>query len=135
MICETFKDQPYDYRADIWSLGITLIELAQMEPPFHDIPPMRVLIKIQKSDPPTLDRPAAWSKLFNRFLKRCLVKDPNQRASAKELQQVDHGSRKNVFFLRIFLDQNLWGLIVLLCYLYFTYSPSNDKSFAFGRNR
>ncbi len=88
MICETFKDQPYDYRADIWSLGITLIELGQMEPPFHDIPPMRVLIKIQKSDPPTLDRPAAWSKLFNRFLKRCLVKDPNQRATARELLQV-----------------------------------------------
>lgn len=60
MLCETFKDQPYDYKADVWSLGITLIELAQMEPPNHDMSPMRVLIKIQKSEPPGLDCPQKW---------------------------------------------------------------------------
>lgn len=60
MMCETFKDQPYDAKSDIWSLGITLIELAQMEPPNHEMSPMRVLIKIQKSDPPTLAQPGRW---------------------------------------------------------------------------
>lgn len=48
-MCETFRDNPYDYKADIWSLGITLIEFAQMDPPNHEMTPMRVLLKIQKS--------------------------------------------------------------------------------------
>lgn len=60
IMCETLKDDPYDYMADIWSLGVTLIEFAQMEPPNHDMHPMRVLIKIQKSDPPLLDAPKRW---------------------------------------------------------------------------
>uniref|UniRef100_A0AAY4BUJ5 non-specific serine/threonine protein kinase n=1 Tax=Denticeps clupeoides TaxID=299321 RepID=A0AAY4BUJ5_9TELE len=46
VMCETMKDAPYDYKADIWSLGITLIELAQIEPPHHELNPMRVLLKI-----------------------------------------------------------------------------------------
>ena len=41
VVCETFKDNPYDYRADIWSMGITCIEFAEMEPPNHDMHPMR----------------------------------------------------------------------------------------------
>ena len=52
--------QPYDFKVDIWSLGITLIEFAQMEPPYHEMSPMRVLLKIQKSDPPALDRPSKF---------------------------------------------------------------------------
>merc|ERR1719284_299990 len=83
--CETFRDEPYDYRVDIWSLGVTLIEFAQMEPPFHEMTPMRVLLKIQKSDPPKLDHPNRWSREFNDFLKQCLVKDANRRPSAQEL--------------------------------------------------
>ncbi|KAI1717262.1 protein kinase domain-containing protein [Ditylenchus destructor] len=85
MTCETFKDQPYDCLADIWSLGITLIEMAQMDPPNYQISPMRVVIKIQKSDPPTLDQPSKWSKTFNEFIAKCLVKDPNYRSTAEEL--------------------------------------------------
>uniref|UniRef100_A0A8K9VAU3 non-specific serine/threonine protein kinase n=1 Tax=Oncorhynchus mykiss TaxID=8022 RepID=A0A8K9VAU3_ONCMY len=49
VMCETMKDAPYDYKADIWSLGITLIELAQIEPPHHELNPMRVLLKIANS--------------------------------------------------------------------------------------
>lgn len=59
-MCETMKDAPYDYKADIWSLGITLIELAQIEPPHHELNPMRVLLKIAKSDPPSLEQPHKW---------------------------------------------------------------------------
>ena len=75
---------------DIWSFGITLIEFAQMEPPYHEMSPMRVLLKIQKSDPPKLDRPSKWSKEFNDFVRLCLVKDPNQRPRAEELLKVSY---------------------------------------------
>lgn len=74
VLCETFRDNPYDHKVDIWSLGITLIELAQMEPPNSEMSPMRVLLKIQKSEPPKLDQPSKWSKDFNDFLKNALIK-------------------------------------------------------------
>ena len=60
MRCETFRDWPYDYKADIWSFGITLIEMAQMDPPNHELSPMRVLIRIQKADPPKLRYSDKW---------------------------------------------------------------------------
>uniref|UniRef100_T1IIR3 Protein kinase domain-containing protein n=1 Tax=Strigamia maritima TaxID=126957 RepID=T1IIR3_STRMM len=85
VLCETFRDNPYDYKVDIWSLGITLIELAQIEPPNHEMSPMRVLLKIQKSDPPSLDNPYKWSKDFSDFLAQCLIKDPASRPSAEDL--------------------------------------------------
>ncbi|XP_065219198.1 serine/threonine-protein kinase 10 [Planococcus citri] len=85
VLCETFRDNPYDFKVDIWSLGITLIEFAQMEPPNHEMSPMRVLLKIQKSDPPKLDQPSKWSKEFNDFIAKALIKDPSQRPTADEL--------------------------------------------------
>ncbi|XGW34125.1 hypothetical protein V3C99_018151 [Haemonchus contortus] len=85
MMCETFKDQPYGTRSDIWSLGITLIEMAQMEPPHANVSPMRVLIKVQKSAPPTLDNPSSWSVFFADFLSQCLVKNPAERKTAKQI--------------------------------------------------
>ncbi|GFO41039.1 serine/threonine-protein kinase 10 [Plakobranchus ocellatus] len=87
IMCESFKDTPYDFKADIWSLGITLIEFAQIEPPNKEMHPMRVLIKIQKSDPPNFDRPSRWSKNFKDFVSKCLVKNPDARATAHELLQ------------------------------------------------
>uniref|UniRef100_A0A8C6MER7 non-specific serine/threonine protein kinase n=1 Tax=Nothobranchius furzeri TaxID=105023 RepID=A0A8C6MER7_NOTFU len=85
VMCETTKDAPYDFKADIWSLGITLIELAQIEPPHHELNPMRVLLKIAKSEPPTLDYPQKWSKDFNDFLKKALDRNPETRPSATQL--------------------------------------------------
>ncbi|XP_077183170.1 serine/threonine-protein kinase 10 isoform X2 [Paroedura picta] len=85
VMCETMKDTPYDYKADIWSLGITLIEMAQIEPPHHELNPMRVLLKIAKSDPPTLGYPSKWSLEFNGFLKTALDKNPETRPSAAQL--------------------------------------------------
>ncbi|KAL3087355.1 hypothetical protein niasHT_026877 [Heterodera trifolii] len=85
IICETFKDQPYDCRADIWSLGITCIEMAQMEPPNHNMNPMRVVIKVQKSEPPTLAQPHKWTPEFSDFLRKCLVKNVDGRWSAVQL--------------------------------------------------
>uniref|UniRef100_A0A8C4NSJ8 non-specific serine/threonine protein kinase n=1 Tax=Dicentrarchus labrax TaxID=13489 RepID=A0A8C4NSJ8_DICLA len=88
VMCETSKDRPYDYKADIWSLGVTLIELAQIEPPNHEMNPMRVLLKIAKSDPPTLMQPSRWSPEFSDFLKRCLDKHVDNRWTAAQLLQV-----------------------------------------------
>ncbi|XP_054634651.1 STE20-like kinase b [Dunckerocampus dactyliophorus] len=87
VMCETSKDRPYDYKADIWSLGVTLIEMAQIEPPNHEMNPMRVLLKIAKSDPPTLMQPSRWSPEFSDFLKRCLDKNVDSRWSATQLMQ------------------------------------------------
>ncbi|KAM9857230.1 STE20-like serine/threonine-protein kinase [Aulostomus maculatus] len=87
VMCETSKDRPYDYKADIWSLGVTLIELAQIEPPNHEMNPMRVLLKIAKSDPPTLMQPSRWSPEFSDFLKRCLDKNVDNRWGAPQLLQ------------------------------------------------
>uniref|UniRef100_A0A8C5N921 non-specific serine/threonine protein kinase n=1 Tax=Gouania willdenowi TaxID=441366 RepID=A0A8C5N921_GOUWI len=87
VMCETMKDAPYDYKADIWSLGITLIELAQIEPPHHELNPMRVLLKIAKSDPPTLEQPHKWSQEFKDFLKKALDKNPESRPTASQLME------------------------------------------------
>uniref|UniRef100_A0A7N8XNF0 non-specific serine/threonine protein kinase n=1 Tax=Mastacembelus armatus TaxID=205130 RepID=A0A7N8XNF0_9TELE len=87
VMCETSKDRPYDYKADIWSLGVTLIELAQIEPPNHEMNPMRVLLKIAKSEPPTLMQPSRWSPEFSDFLKRCLDKNVDNRWNASQLLQ------------------------------------------------
>ncbi|XP_064631281.1 serine/threonine-protein kinase 10-A-like isoform X2 [Lineus longissimus] len=92
--CETLKENPYDSSADIWSFGITLIELAQMEPPNHEMHPMRVLMKIHKADPPTLDVQSKWSKDFNDFIRICLNKTPEGRPTASDL--LKHPFIKNV---------------------------------------
>uniref|UniRef100_A0AAR5QGB6 Protein kinase domain-containing protein n=1 Tax=Dendroctonus ponderosae TaxID=77166 RepID=A0AAR5QGB6_DENPD len=85
VLCETFRDNPYDFKVDIWSMGITLIEFAQMEPPNHEMSPMRVLLKIQKSDPPRLEQPSKWSKDFNDFIAKSLIKDPQKRPNCEDL--------------------------------------------------
>uniref|UniRef100_A0A8C7ZYD0 non-specific serine/threonine protein kinase n=1 Tax=Oryzias sinensis TaxID=183150 RepID=A0A8C7ZYD0_9TELE len=94
VMCETMKDTPYDYKADIWSLGITLIELAQIEPPHHELNPMRVMLKIAKSEPPTLDEPYKWSNDFNNFLRTALDKNQETRPTAAQL--LEHPFVKSV---------------------------------------
>ncbi|KAN0025672.1 hypothetical protein ACTFIU_010266 [Dictyostelium citrinum] len=76
---------PYDTKADIWSLGITLIELAEAEPPLSEIHPMKVLFQIPYRDPPKLKNQENYSKDFINFIQSCLQKDPNQRKTASEL--------------------------------------------------
>ncbi|XP_008320594.1 STE20-like serine/threonine-protein kinase isoform X4 [Cynoglossus semilaevis] len=87
VMCETSKDRPYDYKADIWSLGVTLIELAQIEPPNHEMNPMRVLLKIAKSEPPTLMQPSRWSPEFSDFLRKALDKNVDNRWGCAQLLQ------------------------------------------------
>lgn len=83
VLCENSKDKPYDYSSDMWSFGITLIELAETSPPYSDMHPMRVLFKIPKADPPTLTEQSKWHPDFHSFLADCLKKAPGDRMTAK----------------------------------------------------
>ncbi|XP_004701350.1 STE20-like serine/threonine-protein kinase [Echinops telfairi] len=94
VMCETSKDRPYDYKADVWSLGVTLIEMAEIEPPHHELNPMRVLLKIAKSEPPTLAQPSRWSSNFKDFLKKCLEKNVDARWNTSQLLQPIPASKR-----------------------------------------
>ena len=82
---EMIEAGSYDQRTDIWSLGITAIELAEMNPPHHDVnPPVRVLFMIPSHPPPTLTQPEQWSEAFTSFLAQCLTKDPASRPDSTQ---------------------------------------------------
>jgi myosin III len=83
--CEQQMEYDYDSRCDVWSLGITAIELADGEPPLSDLHPMRALFKIPRNPSPTLRSPIEWSPEYNDFIQRCLTKDFERRPTVGEL--------------------------------------------------
>ena len=84
---EVILQNKYDYKCDIWSLGITTIEMAEGEPPFAKVKGYWVLKKIITHPPKGLKNKEKWSKEFNDFVEKCLIYDPEKRPSAKELLQ------------------------------------------------
>lgn len=85
MAPEVISSKAYDSRADIWSLGITALELVHGKPPLaEDYPPMKVLFMIPQLDPPTLDGDE-FSAEFKDFIRNCLVREPRNRPEARAL--------------------------------------------------
>lgn len=84
--CEQQLDSSYDSRCDVWSVGITAIELAEGDPPLADLHPMRALFQIPRNPPPRLSHPEDYTPdLLPDFISECLVKDLEERPFVREL--------------------------------------------------
>ncbi|XP_052753662.1 serine/threonine-protein kinase mig-15 isoform X2 [Galleria mellonella] len=82
--CDENPDATYDNRSDLWSLGITALEMAESQPPLCDLHPMRALFLIPRNPPPRL-KAKKWSKKFHGFIETVLVKDYHQRPYTEQL--------------------------------------------------
>ena len=85
MAPELIRGLEYDAKVDVWSLGITALEMAEGEPPLIHEPPLRALLLITIQGSPHLARPKKWSKNFRHFLERCFDITPELRASSEQL--------------------------------------------------
>jgi len=85
MAPEIILKNPYDCKADTWSLGITLIELAEGRAPSRGLRNLDGITAIPSLPPPSLSNPRSWSPVFVDFVSKCLTKDPNERPSAADL--------------------------------------------------
>eukprot|EP00300_Choanocystis_sp_HF-7_P023826 c25210_g1_i1.p1 GENE.c25210_g1_i1~~c25210_g1_i1.p1 ORF type:complete len:450 (+),score=50.98 c25210_g1_i1:1-1350(+) len=112
---EVLKQSNYDSSADIWSLGITAIEMAEGNPPLFDLHPMRALFVIPARPPPTLTRPADWSPEFSDFLSTCLRKLPTERPTAAELLNHPFVANTQPGQLQGVVDEMLTSLTNLEC--------------------
>ncbi|KNZ79664.1 Serine/threonine-protein kinase fray2 [Termitomyces sp. J132] len=104
MAPELIQGHQYDSSADIWSFGITALELTQGRPPRSREKPQRVLMRTIQDDPPTLDRDGGaykYSRAFKEIVESCLVKDPSKRPTAQDLLQTSFfkGAKKKSYLV------------------------------------
>ena len=112
MAPEIIKQEEYSFKADVWSLGITAIEMAYGKPPLTEFDPMRVLFRITEGPPPSLD--SSFSESFKDFTDKCLIKDPAKRLSVKDLLKhpfIKVGEKTNSKEIRALLERKWkWDL-------------------------
>uniref|UniRef100_A0A3P8Z0V3 non-specific serine/threonine protein kinase n=1 Tax=Esox lucius TaxID=8010 RepID=A0A3P8Z0V3_ESOLU len=107
--CEQQYDSTYDARCDVWSLGITAIELADGDPPLSEMHPVKALFKIPRNPSPTLRNPEEWCRSFSHFIAQCLIKDFETRPSVTHL--LEHPFIKQAHGKDMALSQQLSTLI------------------------
>lgn len=99
------EEGTYDVKVDVWSLGITCIELAERKPPYFNMNAMSALYHIAQNEPPILNRSTGqWSDRFHIFLGSCLRKDPNERLHASELLKMPFINQTNKNHQSVILD-------------------------------
>jgi len=94
MAPELIQGTQYDDKVDVWSMGITALEMAEGEPPLLNEQPLRALFFITVNPSPTLSEPQKWSRAFADFLSKALDKDPAERWSCEQL--LEHPFLDNV---------------------------------------
>uniref|UniRef100_A0A3Q3VNZ2 non-specific serine/threonine protein kinase n=1 Tax=Mola mola TaxID=94237 RepID=A0A3Q3VNZ2_MOLML len=107
--CEQQYDYSYDARCDVWSLGITAVELADGDPPLAEMHPVKALFKIPRNPSPTLRQPEQWCRSFSHFIAQCLIKDFEARPSVTHL--LEHPFIKQAHGKDVALRQQLATLI------------------------
>ncbi|KAF0290913.1 Neither inactivation nor afterpotential protein C [Amphibalanus amphitrite] len=85
ILCDQQHGAEYDIRADVWSLGITAIELGDGVPPLASVHPVRAMFQITRNPPPTLAKPTEWSQAYLDFIAECLEKNDESRPLMEEV--------------------------------------------------
>ena len=119
MAPEVCLGKVYNTKCDIWSLAITVIEMAETKPPKSDLPPLRAMKSITSSPPPNLKDPHDWPTEMNDFISRCLIIDTYKRLHALELLDVFCFLFLFLFLFLFYFNFILISILFLFLFLIF----------------